>query len=345
MAAVRMAISAKICAKVCTFPFDREKRRGLMSDQNAAQPQKAPVVVTSAQDMVRGLIAQLPSMSVMKEQLGLVCGVYAQFVVGPTQVDLKDALNDLAAFFDTDADGLKQAIAEINQVISKESMMLAAEFKEKTGRDLDLKTLDIQPAVLEERTEQQSATKLALDMRSQVRTIVVQLGVRDIFTEKQQVKGAKKEPSKGRLLEKMADVLAARKLLVKKEEIPAETEDALAQENPDWLTPPVLDSSDPEVATVKRKLDAVIRVMQRYSAESNMKEASLAALANMNTPVDVLEELIERTQELVEKQLAQSKSILAGVDEDEKTFHARVQALQDVKIVYGSVMRYFFPSK
>lgn len=307
-----------------------------MSDQPnpAVQPQQPPIVVVSAADLVEEMIRRIPSLAQVKDELTQVFGIYVQFVNSPTgQLPLEDALADLEAFYSTDQEGVRRSVVAINRVIAQESVAITAEFKDMTGVELDPKTLAIEEVVDAEVTEQRELDKLARDFLAAVQAIVTKLGVRDLYAEKKQ---ASNMPEKKGLFAGV-QTWALQKGLVSVQD----PEDLVSEPEPDWLTPAIISMENPDVVRVKAKLDAIARQMARYAAQPNMKALVLAALENLSMPVVELERLLEHACDLAYGQIEQSTTILAGVGEDQKALEERIDAVNDVKNIYGAVLRYF----
>ena len=305
----------------------------------APAPAPQPVVtIASASQTVAELVSRLPALASVKTELQLIAGLYVAYPANPLgSIPLKEAVQELKILYHTDPIGVRDALTTITKLDAKAATELADEFQSRTGRKLSTTTLDIGPAVSDETKEQQTQDRLARGLLVNIQIIVNRLSARDLYTLHHQTE---KKPVRGNFVVSLVNHAAER--VIKPESKSVQPEPAPA----DWLTPPILDPSNADYNELIALIDLIIKLMDRYASQSNMRQIVLDYLAPTEVnDIAKIEIALERASELAHDQLKQSNEILALVGRDQQVFADRIDGLHDLRHMYGAVAAFFFPGK
>lgn len=296
-----------------------------MSDQTIAVP-------VSADDLLQNLLRDIPELAEVRVPLDLVVRVYAQYAL-QQGMDPKQALLEMEVFLGVNREGLNGAVADVNREVLALSVRIAEEYQSLTGSEIDPKLLDIDNRYNQERQEQHDAAKLARELLEMVKLIREKLGLRDLYEE---AKAATVDHEQDGLMEILQRRAIKAGLLRKVEKVATQPE-------VDWLTPMILRGDNPSYVEVQKTLQGVIAVMNRTPNPDNVDWAKtvLATLNNLKLDSARLEQLLKQASELAYQQLEQSKAIMLQVEVDRRQFQARIKILQDLKAIYGTVLKFF----
>jgi hypothetical protein len=301
-------------------------------------PPQPVVTIASATEMVAELINRLPALNSIKPELGITVGLYVAYVANPLgSVSLKDATNELGVLFQTDPEGVRNAIAAVTKADVAIANEFAGSFKKQTGRELNIRTLNFREAVDGETKEQRGTDRLARELLVKVQTVVNRLGVRDLYTLAHQ---AEKKPVRGSVLVNLIN--RAGEVMARTDKKSAVTVEPM----PDWLTPPILGAEgNDEYGGLVKFIESVIGLMDRYTNQPNMRQIVLDYLATAKIDAAKIEAKLERASELAQEQLKQSDEVLKLVGHDQQAFADQIDGLTDLRHIYGSVAQFFFPGK
>lgn len=298
------------------------------------------ITVVSASQIAESFVGRFPSLTEYGEQLRLVTGLYATYVMSPLgPVTAKEAVADLEAMFSTDLDGVRSAIADLTHCDVSLASAFADEFKLRTGRTFNIKTLNFTGTVQDETGEQREQERLARELADKARAIVTRLPVADRYNQS----GAPAKVKRGSLLVGFVNATAAKvtRTPIKR---------GIEKPQLDWNTEPVLDNSDggnEEYVKLDRFLDRVIALIEKFASQPNMHDLVLQMLENGRPAIKEsdIENSVFRAFELSHETLEQTTQILALVGHDAQYFTDWVDGLKDFRRVYGSVAALFFPAK
>lgn len=289
-------------------------------------------VPVNADDLLQQLLRDMPELMSVRDQLDLVVRVYAQYAL-QSGMDPKQALSEMEVFLGVNREGLISSVADINRVVLELSIRIAEDYAALTGSEIDPKILDIDNRYHQERQEQHDASKLARELLEMVKEIREKLGLRDLYEE---AKAAMAEQKQAGFMGKLQQRAIKAGLL-------RVTEQEATQPEVDWLTPMILSGDNPSYAEVQKRLHGIVIVMKRTLNQESVdwSQAVLATLKNLKLDGAQLEQLLKQASELAYQQLDQSKVIMLQVDEDRREFAARIKILQDLKAIYGTVLKFF----
>jgi hypothetical protein len=290
--------------------------------------------IVPANEVAAKFMARFPTLAPCQKSLTLIAAIYANMLKNPRGVpSQRDAIADLD-FYNTDLDGVRNAIADMTHVDAQTTTEFASWFEERTGRKFSPKNLNYADAVKEETAEDQEQTREARLLGDTALAIIRDMGV----TNRYAVIPDAKKPKRGSLLVGLVNTAAAR--ISKSEAKPAQEEPSA-----DWLTPLVLGDK----GTKKEEFDGLMKFMtrlqnkmQQYGDQPNMRKLVLDELANAGISQDVIETRLERAQELAEEALKQTNQILTLVGNDQQHFADWVDGLVDFRHMYGGVAGLFF---
>lgn len=303
-----------------------------MTDESVPTQGTGPVVsVLKAPELINKAVAGIPDLATEQDALQLVFGAYAQFVV--PKMDRKQAESLLGAFFNVKPAAVQAAVLKINKIVLDQSKAVAENAQSAMGIEIDPRTLDNKRRTQEEVDEQNGLNTEADHAIANVSAVIAGLGLRDLYAEELAVKN--KKPRKSLAAPIVKGLVESGWL---KTDRPLEME----PEKPGWETPPVFDTSDPEVKRLLAKLDGVLTLLSSNVGPTQREQVE-AQLANFSVTREDLEETLYKISVLAHGQLNQSAEILARVTSDNKYLSDQIEAINFVKGVYAAVINYFFP--
>jgi len=316
-------------------PVQQNPAPSVPAESTAPQPTMS---ITSASELATRFTARFAALAAYQKSLNRVAALYANMLKNPRGVPTqKDAIADLD-IYETDLDGVRQAIADMTHVDAQTATEFANWFEGRTGRKFDPKTLNYANAVKEETAEDQEQTREARLLGDTALAIIRDLGVTNTYNV---TPDAVQKPKRGSLLVGFFNT-AGEKFSKPQPKVEPETPTA------DWLTPLYLGekgTKKDEFASLMKFMGRLQEKMQQYADQPNMRTVVIDLYANAGISREDIEDRLAKAQKLSAETLEQTNQILTLVGQDQQHFADWVDGLVDFRHVYGGVAMLFFPNK
>jgi hypothetical protein len=321
-----------------------------MTDQNSttvgqsSDPTDAPqpvISVGNAQTLVRDFIASIPDLSNVRTELSLVAALSVMYVDNPLgPVDRSQFLTDLGSLHHTDVETVSSAIEAIRNTENTALTAISDSVQQTTGKPLNMRTLDLDSIAGLKLKELDGLDQLAKDLEGAASAMINRLGVRDLYELKRSatVPVPAKVSTATALFNSLGSLGKRKKQTTMPEDVPVPV---------DWFTTPLLTDKNPEYAVVLERILNIIRLMDRYQSNKDMRQVVLDTLVNVpverdptkTITVDVIESSVQKAYELAAQQKVQTAQMRIRVQNDIAQFRKPISAVQNLRKMYGGVQK------